>query len=300
AWARAGDVYFQAERYDDAKRCYEGLLAGFANSSAASLASLRLAQCAYNAGHDDDAIRAFALVSQRYPNTPAARGASRATERALYRLTRSPNGQAVLAKLVEQYPTSPFAADAEFEIGKRTYQQKQFREAADHFRRVVSQFPSYAAADHAQFMMADAYAQAGATADARQAYEQFLAYFRSSELASTVHFRLGLIQFEAKDYMPASVSFTLALQDSTTADVRSASRYNLALCQRLLGQTDEARGALEQYRRDLPNDARAADVAFQLGDLSEVAGDHATAAQEFERALESRPAPGLAGELPYP
>ena len=32
----------------------------------------------------------------------------------------------------------------------------------------------------------------------------------------------------------------------------SASRYNLALCQRLLGQTEEARAALERYRTDLP------------------------------------------------
>ena len=52
AWARAGDVYFQAERYPEAKRCYQGLLSHFGTSSAASLASLRLAQCDYNAGHD--------------------------------------------------------------------------------------------------------------------------------------------------------------------------------------------------------------------------------------------------------
>src|SRR6266487_1638883 len=51
AWARAGDVYFQADRYADAKRCYQGLLDHFAGSSAAGLASLRLAQCEYNAGH---------------------------------------------------------------------------------------------------------------------------------------------------------------------------------------------------------------------------------------------------------
>src|SRR5262245_39521565 len=49
AWVRAGDVYFQAERYAEARRCYQGLLAHFAGSSGASLASLRLAQCEYNA-----------------------------------------------------------------------------------------------------------------------------------------------------------------------------------------------------------------------------------------------------------
>src|SRR6185295_7489087 len=59
AWARAGDVYFQAERYEEAKRCYKGLLQHFGGSVAASLASLRLAQCEYNAGHDAAALGGF-------------------------------------------------------------------------------------------------------------------------------------------------------------------------------------------------------------------------------------------------
>src|SRR5262249_55274300 len=62
AWARAGDVYFQAERYADAKRCYAGLLQHFASTSAAGLASLRVAQCDYNAGDDTAALTGFAAV----------------------------------------------------------------------------------------------------------------------------------------------------------------------------------------------------------------------------------------------
>src|SRR5262249_59410016 len=45
AWARAGDLYFQADKFTEARRCYRGLLEHFAQSSAASLAMLRLAQC---------------------------------------------------------------------------------------------------------------------------------------------------------------------------------------------------------------------------------------------------------------
>jgi TolA-binding protein len=299
AWARAGDIYFQAERYDDARRCYRGLLEHFSTSSAASLASLRLAQCEYNAGRDTTALAAFSTVIERYPNTPAAREAARGSERALYRLSQGAHGAEVLSRLVEQYPTSSFAADAEYQIGKRLYQEKRFPEAADHFRRVVSQFPGYSAADQAQFLIADAYAQAGSADDARQAFEQFLAYFPSSELAPTVHFRLGLMRFEAKDYMQAAIAFTRAIDDSAGGDVRAASRYNLALCQRLLGQTTEAKEALEHYAKDYPGDARAAEVAFQLGDLADLSGDRALAAQQFDLALASRPSPALKIELYY-
>jgi tetratricopeptide (TPR) repeat protein len=57
AWVRAGDLYFQAEYYDDAKRCYQGLLDNFAQSRAAALGMLRLAQCEFNAGHDQAALQ---------------------------------------------------------------------------------------------------------------------------------------------------------------------------------------------------------------------------------------------------
>ena len=299
AWARAGDVYFQAEKYAEAKRCYVGLLSHFGSSSAASLASLRLAQCDYNAGHDADALAGFSAVIEKYPGTPAAREATRGTERALYRLSESATGATTLEKLVEQYPTSAFAADARFQIAKRLYQEKRWTDAAEQFRRVVSQFPGYSAADHAQFLMADAYAQAGAKEDALQAYEQFLSFFPQSELASTVHFRVGLMRFESKDWMQAAVAFTQALEDSASAEVRSASRYNLAICQRLLGQTTEARAALEEYRKDFGNDARAADVSVQLGDLDEAGGDWAAAAKEYETALAAHPGASLTIEAWY-
>jgi TolA-binding protein len=299
AWARAGDVYFQAERYDDARRCYEGLLKHFAGSSAASIAALRLAQCDYNAGRDAKALEGFSAVIEHYPGTPAAREAGHGTERALYRLSRSPNGADVLAKLVEQYPGSAFAADAEFSIARRYYDQKSWAAATDHLRRVVSRFPGYSGAPNAQFLLADAYAQAGQKDDARQAWEQFLAFFPESELASAVRFRLGLMQFEAKDYAQAAVAFTRVLDDSAGIEVRSAARYNLALCQRLLGQTDEARAGLEQYRKEFPGDARAADVAFQLGDLDDLGGRPADAAKRFEEALAYQPPVNLALEIQY-
>jgi len=93
AWARAGDAYFQAERYTDARRCYQGLLAHFAGSPAASIASLRLAQCAYNSGDDAAALEGFARVAADYPGSGAGREALRGQERSLYRLSQDGPGQ---------------------------------------------------------------------------------------------------------------------------------------------------------------------------------------------------------------
>ena len=299
AWARAGDAYFQAGKYDEAKRCYAGLLEHFAGSSAASIASLRLAQCAYNAGADATALEGYANTIARYPGTPAAREALRGQERSLYRLSQAPDGATTLARLVEQYPTSAFAADAQFQIARRAYTEKRWSEAADGFRRVVSQFPAFSGADQAQLLLADALAEAGSAGESQAALEQFVAFFPDSRLLPSVRFRLGVARFAAKDYMAAAIAFTGALEDSVAAEIAAPARYNLALCQRQLGRPDEARSELEAYRRDFPGDARAADVAFQLGDLHESAGRTDEAVTEFAAALEQQPAPALRIEAAF-
>ncbi|TMQ55082.1 MAG: tetratricopeptide repeat protein [Candidatus Eisenbacteria bacterium] len=299
AWARTGDLYFQADRFADAKRCYRGLLEHFAGSSAAAIAMLRLSQCEYNAGNDAAALELFANTISTYPGTPAAHEAQRGTELALYRLSQSKDGEAVLAKLIEQFPSSPFAADAQMKIARRAYGEKRWTDAADGFRKVVSQFPGFSAADQAQFLLADCYAQAKQTDDAQKAYEQFLSFFPSSDLRPTVQFRLGLMQFDAKDYTRAAVAFTLTLEDTASGEVTAAALYNLALCHRLLNQSEDARAELERYRASFPGDARAADIAYQLGDLADAAGKPEEAAREFEAGLAAHPSLKQAPELAY-
>jgi TolA-binding protein len=163
----------------------------------------------------------------------------------------------------------------------------------------VSQFPGYSAADQAQFLLADSYAQAGSPQEARAAYEQFLSFFPESDLRSTVAFRLGLMEFEGKEYARAAVAFTGVLEESVSTEMASASRYNLALCQKLLGQTDEARASLERFRTDHPRDSRAADVSYQLGDMDEAAGHMKEAEQNFVAALDAGPSHELEVELHY-
>lgn len=299
AWVRAGDLYFQAEYYDDAKRCYQGLLEHFSGSRAASLGMLRLAQCEFNAGHDREALQLYSDVVNRFPGTGVAREAERGMEMSLYRLGQQDDGGAVLAELVEKYPGSAFAADAQFEIAMRHYKADDFTDAAEEFRRVVSQFPSYSAADEAHYLMAESYAKADMSEDAKVAYEQFLLFFPESDLRSTVHFRLGTIRFSGEDYMRAAIDFTTVIDESESDEMVLASLFNLALCKKLLGQTEEARAALREYREQHPDDERAADVAYQLGDLHETAGEAEAAIGEYSKSLAAHPSAALCTELYY-
>jgi TolA-binding protein len=298
AWVRAGDIYFHANHFDNAQRCYRGLLENFADSRAAAVGLLRIAQSEYNAGNDVDAVAAFSEVISRFPDHPASGDARKGIERSLYRLGRGED-VTVLEQLVEQYPTSAFAADAQFEIGMRRYKDEQYAEAAEEFRRVVTQFPSYSAGDRAHYLMADAYTRAGDTENASQAYEQFVTFFPNSEYRSQVRLRVGADRFTAGQYMSAAVEFASVLEDSIPPEVEAAAKFNLGLCRKMLGETGDAMELFVAYREQYPQDERQADVAQQIGELHEMAGRDDEATKWYKRALKAPTTSSQTAELCY-
>jgi TolA-binding protein len=300
AWIRAGDLYFRADHYENAKRSYRGLLKHFAGSQAAGLGMLRLAQCEYNAGRDEQALKLYSDVMNRFPHSQYAVEAERGMELALYRLGQRDDGSEVLTELVERYPTSSFAADAQFEIAMRSYNAENYEAAAEEFRRVVSQFPGFSAADRAHYLMAEAYRLAGLTRDAELAYEQFLTFFTESEFRPMVHFYLGSIRFDKGEYLRAAIDFTGIMDGEAPRDISAAALFNMALCRRMLGESEQAREHLENYRKEYSaNDERAVDIAYQLGDIHDKAGRTKEAIEEYKRGLAAKPPEPLFTELYY-
>jgi TolA-binding protein len=148
--------------------------------------------------------------------------------------------------------------------------------------------------------MADAYRQAGASRDAMLAYEQFLSFFPDSEFRAMVHFRLGSLRFEEEDYLRAAIDFTSVLDSEAPEEISAAALFNLALCKRILGESEEALATLEQYRQRYPEgDERAVDVAYHMGDILENAGRKEEAIEEYKKALNAKPPGPLSIELWY-
>jgi tetratricopeptide (TPR) repeat protein len=108
-----------------------------------------------------------------------------------------------------------------------------------------------------------------------------------------------MIFFEAGQYLRAAINFTGIQEQEAPAELAAAAHYNLALCKRLLGQTEEARADLESYRRKYPDDERAALIAHQLADIHAQAGRDDEATAEWKRALAAGPPQELLAELYY-
>jgi TolA-binding protein len=287
AWARAGDVYFAAGHYDNAARCYQGLLENFAGSAAAATGMLRLAQCSYNAGDDATAIERYSEMMDRFPRSEEAVEARNGLELALYRLGQSAKGVDALAQLVERYPGSSFAADAQFQIASQLYEAKDYVRAAEEFRRVVSQFPNSPNVDRAQLLAADSYAAAGQKDAAKSAYEQFTMLFSSSELIREARFRLGSMYFETEDYLRTALEFSQVLEGEKRDELSEAALFNLAICQKLLGDAPASLASFQRYREWFGDDERALDIAMQTAQIHRAMQQPEAAKAEFARALQS-------------
>jgi TolA-binding protein len=297
AWARAGDLYFQAEHYDQAKRCYEGLLANFSGTSAAGLGLLRIAQCDFNAGRDAAAVAGYEELIRRQPDSLLRPEADRGLEMALFRMGQQPDGIGELGQLLVKYPQGSFAPDAQFQIATRLYEAGDFTAAAREYRRVVSLYPGYGAADRAQFLYAESYERAADAVQARLAYEQFLALFPASELRVAAQFRVAMSHFNSESYAPAAAGFAGVLAGQPEPDLARAALFNLGLCSRLLGDLEQAVGHFQRYQTTYPRDERLAEVAFQLGDTHDQAGRVTEAIASFRAAARAKPAANLHAEI---
>jgi tetratricopeptide (TPR) repeat protein len=90
------------------------------------------------------------------------------------------------------------------------------------------------------------------------------------------------------------------LDSDAPEDISAAALYNLALCRRVLGESEASLAMFVQYRQRYPEgDARAADVAYHMGDIHENAGSLEQAIEEYKRALNSKPSGRLSIELWY-
>jgi tetratricopeptide (TPR) repeat protein len=95
------------------------------------------------------------------------------------------------------------------------------------------------------------------------------------------------------------VYFTALLESNPGEETGAASLFNLALCQRMLGRTEEAQASLERYRATYAGQGRAAEVAVQLADIHDHAGRTEDALRELDAALGAQPARERLPEIHY-
>ncbi|MCD6380581.1 tetratricopeptide repeat protein [bacterium] len=302
SWLRAGDLYFQANNFKEARGCYAGLTCNFPIDSEAYITGkLRLAQCDYNEGKTKDALERFSEVRDKFPGTKYAGEADQGVARSMYRIGSRDSSTEMLERFTEKFSSNPLAPDAVFKLGNIYYGKREYTQAANYFKLVVSRYPDYSGADRAFFRMADSYEQIDSTRAAQKAYNLFIGYFPKSEFVPSSRFRLGMIKFNEGKYQAASDYFNEIMKNAgASSGIRSAALYNMAISLKILNKEDKALSEFQNWRKEgFDDNKRAAQVAYQIGLILEAQGKYSDAAEEYRTSTAGDSPADLETEIYY-
>ncbi len=165
------------------------------------------------------------------------------------------------------FPQSEWLAPARFRLAQCVLQQKRFSEAAELFKRVAVFHPESEWAAKGYLEAGRAYLKADALKLARDSFLTLIQIYPEAVERLDAHFELIDSYFQNNDYQAALAQIEGVVR-SYGADFKDVRVYLLrAHIYNKLGQTAEAESIYLKLLKDFPNDQRAQQANFYLGEL---------------------------------
>ena len=281
-----GELAFQQQRYDDAKRFYVRSLEEAPEGEYAAHAHYSLGFIAQQAGDIDTALYAFAAFLRLAPNHASALRV-RFVQADLQRQKGDLKEASEAFKTLSQTLSGEMREESLFRWAELAYELKQYAESQAAYQQLIDAFPQ------SQRLPASLYGlgwsalrqeqcQAGLTP-----WERFVASPGEGvapEQALEVRYHLGLCYLDGQEEASARRHLRqVALSDGDTAEQRQAVLKVAAMAYRA-GDFDEA---ITFYTRALSTveEARAPRLHFLLGESYQAQGDAEAAISHWRQAL---------------
>lgn len=255
---RVATIYYDTQKFDDAAREFNQLVAEYPQSNFAATAQLNAGFSAYRARKYDEAVTALEKAAPLGENAASANYWI-----GMARKGAGDQAAAVTAfrKVVDEHGESPFAEEAAFQMADSALRGGDARTALEHFERIAEQEPASKHAAAALYFAGEAALMVG---DARQA-EHFIRElddrFANSAYAAHAGMLSGRI-LEAR-----------AAEAGLSAEGRSELQ-------------EEALGKYEQVLTESQTPATAAKARYQIARLREARGEHKESLAVLEPLVE--------------
>lgn len=267
AYNRAGDCYFFARQFDQARQQYANAV-----SVNAQLGDYSLFQEAFVKGLQKDYLGKVATLNKLLSDYPASQYIDDALYeqgRAFVQQEQTDNAIERYQLLVKRYPDSPLSRKAANEIGLLYYQNDRYNEAIAAYKKVISTYPGSDEARMAQRDLKSVYIDLNKVDD-------YVAY------ASTI---------------PGGANFDISERDSLT--------YVAAERAYMRGDIASAKSSFIHYLQSFPEGAFCVNSSYYLGLIAYNENDFANAAQFLNKVIEypnskfSTEAMGLCADMAY-
>ena len=248
AYNRAGDCYFFARQFDEARQQYANAV-----SVNAQLGDYSLFQEAFVKGLQKDYAGKVATLNKLLADYPASQYIDDALYeqgRAFVQQEQADNAIERYQVLVNRYPDSPLARKAANEIGLLYYQNDRYNEAITAYKKVISTYPGSEEARMAQRDLKSVYIDLNKV-------DEYVAY------ASTI---------------PGGANFDINERDSLT--------YTAAERVYMRGDIAQAKASFIRYLQSFPEGAFSVNASYYLGLIAYNEKDFAGAAQYLNKVIE--------------
>lgn len=167
------------------------------------------------------------------------------------------------------------------------YGQKMFDLAIPPYREFLASAPRGIDRQAALFRLGESLRSTNRQAEAESAYRQLLSEFNTGDFIGPTAYRLGEMQFAAKNYPAAALSFRISAHHVRDAKLRLAAKFFEGRSLEASGRRTEALAAyreVAEQREDNPYRERA---LFDLADADARAGLTESAARQFKQLAET-------------
>jgi TolA-binding protein len=219
---------------------------------------------------------------------PAVPGAPAASE----------EGDSTDIRIAPRAPGVPTASpeEVQFNLANDLYVRKQYAQAAAEYERFLGLYSGGSHRQAALWWLGECYRNLDRVAAARSSYQNLVIAYTEGEFVGPANFRLGAIDYAAKDYKTSLPFFQRSASLAKADDVRLSSRYFEALCLENLGRRDETREVYQNILAVTGNNPYRDDAHLALARIAVAAKQPNEALKQYEALSREATKPALQAE----
>ena len=261
----AGESLFREEKFADAARVFDEMLASNSPDVGRDTVLYKLAWCRARTGDLSAASDIFQRVAKEHADSKLAGESLYMAGKLLSDQKRHEEARAVYEECAKRYPRDPAGENAAYGVALADYSRQKWREASAGFEAFVRKFPKSQLLPDAWFYLAESRFAKKLFGPAREAYKTAARKYRDSPLAARALYGAAWCAREQGDMPNAAAAFALVADSHPKDALAGEALYWAGQCWMSCGEWARARTVLTRARSAPGVEKVAAEVHYATG-----------------------------------
>lgn len=188
----------------------------------------------------DDAIKTASKVLEIYPKSKYVDDALFLLGKCFYRKEEYPKAKRKFLELIENFPNSNFVTESKLWLGKTNIELREYETAEKNFHNILNSKAKNEIRDEAQLLLGGLFKHKGDYVTAISEYEIAANRAKDKSIRANAYFEMGECYYQLKSFAKAVESFKFARKYSPDAKFEFNSMFRAGLALKDMEKYDEA------------------------------------------------------------